>query len=110
MPAFPDPPPEPITEDSILHLHAITYFSLAVIVMLFYDHLLTFDEELCRIWRQPFSGATLLFLLNRYLTPSHAIISSIWYLSPALSNTKCFSFTFRSGFVCILIAGKGLHP
>lgn len=34
--------------------------------MLYYDHLITFGEEYRHIWRNPRSGASVLFLINRY--------------------------------------------
>lgn len=34
---------------------------------LYYDHALTFSEEVRRIWRAPLSKGSLWFLFNRYL-------------------------------------------
>ncbi|TFK22817.1 hypothetical protein FA15DRAFT_557972, partial [Coprinopsis marcescibilis] len=53
---------------------AAKYFQIAAFVMLIYDHALTFGQEVERVWKQQFSGVTLLFLLNRYLTPLQFII------------------------------------
>ncbi|PPR05315.1 hypothetical protein CVT26_011574 [Gymnopilus dilepis] len=39
------------------------------LVMLFYDILLTFGEEVERIWMKKFSHFTVLWFLNRYLSP-----------------------------------------
>ncbi|KIM42739.1 hypothetical protein M413DRAFT_47539, partial [Hebeloma cylindrosporum] len=51
------------------------YFQLAAFVMLVYDHKLTFPSaNVNRIWRQKLSGATVLFLINRYITPLQFII------------------------------------
>ncbi|KAE9396647.1 hypothetical protein BT96DRAFT_1039235 [Gymnopus androsaceus JB14] len=52
-----------------LHLNAAKYFQLAGYAMLIYDHLITFGDEVERVWKRKFTGATLLFFLNRYLTP-----------------------------------------
>ena len=35
-------------------------------MILYYDHAATFDEELWRVWRTPGTGASVLFLVNRY--------------------------------------------
>ena len=35
-------------------------------VILYYDHAVTFDEEYWRVWRTPGTGASILFLVNRY--------------------------------------------
>ncbi|KAF9547692.1 hypothetical protein CPC08DRAFT_769395 [Agrocybe pediades] len=58
-----------------LHLRqAGKYFQIAAYVMLIYDHLLTFSVEVERIWKPKFSGASVLFLINRYATPLQFIV------------------------------------
>ncbi|EKM56616.1 uncharacterized protein PHACADRAFT_253825 [Phanerochaete carnosa HHB-10118-sp] len=42
------------------------YLHLLGIVILFYDHAITFDGEFWRVWRTPRSGASILFFVNRY--------------------------------------------
>ncbi|KAJ3504842.1 hypothetical protein NLJ89_g7729 [Agrocybe chaxingu] len=56
------------------HLRVGKYIQLAGFVILIYDHVLTFPRELERIWRQKLTGASLLFLLNRYITPFQYIV------------------------------------
>jgi len=56
------------------HLMAAKMFSLASCVMLFYDMAITFFDEVERIWKQKFSGATILWFLNRYLSPLGYIV------------------------------------
>ncbi|KAL4253687.1 hypothetical protein ABKN59_003728 [Abortiporus biennis] len=56
------------------HLMAAKMFSLASCVMLFYDIVLTFGDEVERIWKQRFTGATILWFLNRYLSPLGYIV------------------------------------
>ncbi|KAF8583117.1 hypothetical protein K439DRAFT_1617747 [Ramaria rubella] len=50
---------------SIVHLVASKYYMLASIVVLYFDHFLTFDLEVNSLWK-PALGATVLFLVNRY--------------------------------------------
>jgi len=50
---------------------------VASTTVLIFDALITFDREIDRIWKRKFSGASLLFALNRYLY----IASSILYFS-----------------------------
>ncbi|KDR76722.1 hypothetical protein GALMADRAFT_21534, partial [Galerina marginata CBS 339.88] len=50
------------------------YFQLASFVMMVYDHMITFSEEVEQIWRRPFTGVSWLFLINRYITPLQFII------------------------------------
>ncbi|EIW54784.1 uncharacterized protein TRAVEDRAFT_103473, partial [Trametes versicolor FP-101664 SS1] len=51
-------------------------------VLLAYDHLLTISGEIEFVWRRKFSGATVVFLLNRYVTLFGKImlpISTFWW-------------------------------
>ncbi|KAF4615902.1 hypothetical protein D9613_011369 [Agrocybe pediades] len=73
LPAPSLPPPDVVAE-AVRHLQAGKYFQIAAYVMLLYDHMLTFSDEVERIWKARFSGATLLFLINRYVTPLQFII------------------------------------
>lgn len=50
----------PLADWSLLTLIVLSAF-------LYYDHALTFSEEVRRIWRAPLSKGSLWFLLNRYL-------------------------------------------
>ena len=45
-------------------------------VLIFFEYVLTFDEELRFIWRKKLTGAVGLFLANRYTT----ILSTIYYI------------------------------
>ncbi len=35
--------------------------------LIFFEHILTFGDEVEMFWKQKFTGATVIFLLNRYL-------------------------------------------
>ncbi|KAJ3490880.1 hypothetical protein NLJ89_g11398 [Agrocybe chaxingu] len=74
------------------HLAAGKYFQLAAFVMLIYDHLLTFADEVERIWKPDFSGATVLFLINRYLTPIQFIIIVTAFQHPGWVDETCVHF------------------
>jgi len=50
------------------------FCSVAATTLLFYDYMLTFSRELRCIWGRKFSGATLLFFLNRYLTLIYRVL------------------------------------
>ncbi|CAA7261274.1 unnamed protein product [Cyclocybe aegerita] len=79
------------------HLLAGKYFQLAAFVMLAYDHFLTFPQEVERIWAMRFSGATLLFLLNRYVTPLQFIIIIHAFQDPIWSKKVCDNFVVFEG-------------
>ncbi|KAJ3509776.1 hypothetical protein NLJ89_g5039 [Agrocybe chaxingu] len=59
--------------------------------------LLTFALEFDRIWKQKFSGATLLFLLNRYITPLQFIIIIVASHHPKWTGKKCDDFVLFEG-------------
>ncbi|KAF9056979.1 hypothetical protein BJ165DRAFT_1335673 [Panaeolus papilionaceus] len=68
------PPPDAnALASAVQHLYAGKYFQLAAFVMLVYDHGMCLIR-VERVWKQRFSGATVLFLLNRYVTPLQFII------------------------------------
>ncbi|KAH9941998.1 hypothetical protein B0H21DRAFT_710405 [Amylocystis lapponica] len=43
----------------------------------FYDFLLTFDKEIVLIWGRPFTGATVLYILNRWLSAFSIVLSLV---------------------------------
>ncbi|TDL21187.1 hypothetical protein BD410DRAFT_804380 [Rickenella mellea] len=45
------------------------YATCVAIALIAYDYVLTMDLEINHIWSQPFSGATILYLMNRYGYP-----------------------------------------
>ncbi|KAF8532566.1 hypothetical protein JB92DRAFT_602234 [Gautieria morchelliformis] len=49
-------------------------FQTSIYALYFYDHLLTFSDEVDKIWLQPFTFASLLFYINRYFTHGQFII------------------------------------
>lgn len=62
---------------SIFHFVTTVVYSgslpVAGVVVLLFDHVLTFGDELLYIWRAPTSFAKCAFLLNRYLVPCVSI-------------------------------------
>ncbi|TFK44698.1 hypothetical protein BDQ12DRAFT_730726 [Crucibulum laeve] len=60
------------------HLLGNYEFHTSNYVMLVYDHMLTFGEEVDKIWSRPFTFPTLLFYLNRYVTHFQYIIIQLF--------------------------------
>ncbi|KAJ1303598.1 hypothetical protein OPQ81_011781 [Rhizoctonia solani] len=58
------------------------YFMLASFIFMVYDHVITLGEEVDRIWRQEWTGATWLFALNRYLTELQFIVNLVSFHNP----------------------------
>lgn len=74
------------------HIQASRHVSAAGLVVLLYDHILTFDQELRLIWHANTTLPKLLFLFNRYTVPIAMLIrtndlSGIAF--PVFSNTYC---------------------
>ncbi|KAH6884370.1 hypothetical protein BKA70DRAFT_1468675 [Coprinopsis sp. MPI-PUGE-AT-0042] len=52
-----------------LHLLIAKYIQVAGISMLIFDHMLTFNTEVEKVWKKPPSLGNILFFINRYGTP-----------------------------------------
>ncbi|KAF9000469.1 hypothetical protein BDQ17DRAFT_674894 [Cyathus striatus] len=48
---------------------SIKYIYLGLLTLLFYDHLITFDVEVVRIWTLNWRVPKYLFIMNRYVIP-----------------------------------------
>jgi len=57
-------------------VYATRYMSAVGLVVLCYDHVLTFSDEVNLIWRAPASFAKYTFLFNRYLVLSTQIVAA----------------------------------
>ena len=53
--------------------HDANYFSVALYI---YDYAITFSREVDLFWGRRFTGASLLFLLNRYLNLAHMVVEA----------------------------------
>ena len=52
-----------------------------ITVLLFYDYMLTLDKEAKLFWKRKISGASLLFLFNRYLTVLTQVLDVVQFTS-----------------------------
>ncbi|OBZ78450.1 hypothetical protein A0H81_02143 [Grifola frondosa] len=71
------------------NLIAAKMFSLASCVMLFYDIAITFGDEVEKIWKQRFTGATVLWFLNRYISPLGYIVIIVSFHDPNWGKAAC---------------------
>ncbi|KAF9445273.1 hypothetical protein P691DRAFT_805935 [Macrolepiota fuliginosa MF-IS2] len=99
---------DPSLEQTASHLLAGKYFQLAAFIMLVYDHLLTFDQEVERIWKQRLSAASVLFLVNRYLTIMEFIVVLEAFHNPRWKGEVCRkSVAFEaSGTIALVAVGE----
>ncbi|KAJ6501493.1 hypothetical protein C8R47DRAFT_1193259 [Mycena vitilis] len=74
----------------IISASQINYqFQTANYVLFIYDHILTFSEEVDKMWTQPLTLASLLFYLNRYMTHGQFIILQVAFFETSWSVSVC---------------------
>ena len=58
------------------------------VALIFYEHMLTFGDEVEMFWKRKFTGATAMFLLNRYLILISYVLElvSVWIKSDYVSG------------------------
>ncbi|KDN37173.1 hypothetical protein RSAG8_10305, partial [Rhizoctonia solani AG-8 WAC10335] len=61
-------------ELALHHIFASRCLAIAGFCILIYDHILTFPQEVELIWKQQRSWVSVLFVLNRYITPLVLIV------------------------------------
>lgn len=71
------------------NVYASRYASIAGYVLMLYDHILTFDEEVRFIWAAPWTLPKTLFLIIRYFVPAFVLIHLC-----QLTGLSTFSDTF----------------
>jgi hypothetical protein len=64
---------------------------LASVVLVYYDHALTFPDEVRVVWSRTSWKGTWLFLLNRYLTFATYVVVVVFNWAP-FSETTCALF------------------
>ncbi|KAJ7770018.1 hypothetical protein B0H16DRAFT_1715646 [Mycena metata] len=68
----PPPPPTPAELEQLLQLakdaKITSYFAVAALTFLIYDHVLAFDKEMTFIWTRRKSVASYIYIWNRYFT------------------------------------------
>jgi len=57
--------------------------------LLIYDHAITLDQEISRIWSSQWNAHKVLFLLNRYISPTQFAIQLLTLDLPAFSGEHC---------------------
>ncbi|KAF9457304.1 hypothetical protein BDZ94DRAFT_1326365, partial [Collybia nuda] len=97
-------PLEPqILENAARHLQAWKYFQIAACVVLVYDHILTFSEEVERVWKKKITGVSILFLINRYVTPLLFIVIIDAFDDPIWTRSVCNRFVSFEGFSTVAL-------
>ena len=66
-----------------------------VTVLLFYDYMLTLDKEARLFWKRKISGASLLFLFNRYLTVLTQVLDVVQFTSDMSDQASTWHVLIR---------------
>ena len=77
----------------LLAIHPSTDRHVCVIALLCYDYVVTFDQEISVIWQRKWTGATWLFISNRYAA----------LLLLALTSAPTNTITVRPSFSTFLV-------
>ncbi|KAF9524115.1 hypothetical protein CPB83DRAFT_861778 [Crepidotus variabilis] len=104
------PQPEPSIQSDIYDVVRTNYVGFASFVVLVWDHLDTFVEEVEYVWKGKRKGLFVwLFLFNRYFTPLGFIVNLYAYLSPIWTFERCAKFVRYEGCtVAIAVEVVGL--
>ncbi|KAF8504083.1 hypothetical protein JB92DRAFT_2969262 [Gautieria morchelliformis] len=95
--------PQSFVTTAKLDITLTEYSALASLVVLLYDHAITFDAEVLNIWRGPRTLGKLLFLWTRYFGLSSLIIEVTVTFHASLPNKFCSAFFWLES-VSVLIA------
>ena len=66
-----------------------------ITVLLFYDYILTLDKEVRLFWKRKISGASLLFLFNRYLTVLTQVLDVVQFTSDMSDKASIWHVLIR---------------
>ncbi|KAI0744871.1 hypothetical protein C8Q76DRAFT_701507 [Earliella scabrosa] len=95
--------------DHVFHeLAATRYMSAAGLMILFYDHLLTFGDEVELIWTAPATYAKYTFLLNRYsvlATLLAVAYETCGFVETTFTDQVCKQFIFVCSMIAIVSVG-----
>ncbi|RPD74157.1 hypothetical protein L226DRAFT_613552 [Lentinus tigrinus ALCF2SS1-7] len=75
--------------DAYARLFVENYCIIASSGLLFVDTLFTFTDEVQRIWRRRFTGATLIFLLTRWVAVAERIVLVVSVVLPTVQDKSC---------------------
>ncbi|RDX51742.1 hypothetical protein OH76DRAFT_1346339 [Lentinus brumalis] len=74
--------------DAYARLFVENYCIIASSVLLFADTLFTFTDEVNRIWRRRFTGATLIFVITRWVAVAERIVLVISVILPTVQDKR----------------------
>jgi hypothetical protein len=79
------------------------------IAIIYYDHILTFSEEMHLMWSRPFTRGSWVFLLNRYVAfVGYIAVTVVGFTFPSLVACDRFMWfrQYLAAFSAIVICGE----
>ncbi|KAJ7238204.1 hypothetical protein C8J57DRAFT_1727677 [Mycena rebaudengoi] len=85
---------------------AVRYTNIAFLCFMVYDHSITFEAEVSRIWTLKWRLPKILFLINRYVVPPMLIFDGV---VPAIYNLPESLCTFITKWTSWFVPGFGIN-
>ncbi|EIN06186.1 hypothetical protein PUNSTDRAFT_54461 [Punctularia strigosozonata HHB-11173 SS5] len=109
-----DGPPSPAAKaaiaDAVSDLRLEHAIAISMVALFMYDYLITIEEEVDAIWKQPRSLASILFFINRYYSLLEIFAVALISFNSAWSGKVCSHFVrFQgAGSLAGVIVGEAL--
>ena len=73
-------------DNIIVHVEGTNADRRALLVLIFFEHIITTDHEINLFWKRKFSGAVVLFLTNRYIVLAYSALNLAASFEQSVSN------------------------
>jgi len=83
-------------------IFSLQCYTLASITFLYYDHLITFPEEIRKIWKHRLSFLNILFIINRYTTCFGYIPIVYFTFHSSTATTTCAAYIHYPSVLSII--------
>ncbi|TFY57578.1 hypothetical protein EVG20_g8490 [Dentipellis fragilis] len=93
-----DPAQAELLVSAVKDVWIVGCFGLSSLVLLFYDHILTFPDEVELIWRSRWSVSKVIFLMNRYIPYIDTVFDVYQQLGYNVSNGTCHTLYTTGGY------------
>jgi len=91
-----------VFQNAIRDLIVSKQYATASWALALYEYIITFNQELSRIWSRPFSIVTILWVINRYVFLVSFTPTILFFFIP-LSSQQCQSFVKFPGIMQIIL-------
>ncbi|KAA1476598.1 hypothetical protein DENSPDRAFT_843602 [Dentipellis sp. KUC8613] len=96
-----DPAQAELLVGAVRDVWTVGCFGLSSLVLLFYDHILTFPDEFELIWKSHWSISKVIFLLNRYVPYIDTVFDVYQQLGYNMTSSTCHTFYTTGGWIMV---------